>query len=279
MAFPAVLASAAPAMTFRVERGCPRKTCHSHRHSTAAPPDRTTVIRPNNTPIAPEVSSTSNLIPAPMAKAANGMISFSPGPRKALAVGLVLPRIKPRIIGKMAAKSASAGKAASPAAPRAIMVRNGPSLIESTEIAPLSLEFPNWLVRATNSEPFEFDIAAMIASGNIPHRVPSGMKKATESPTATAAPNFASSRTMPFSTAGSAARRSICEPTQTKNKPINTAVPLLNKAVVKLPISSACGATLATTAPRNSGTIINAPGIRPSCFSNVSIGILPPKFL
>ena len=62
---------------------------------------------------------------------------------------------------------------------------------------------------STYSEPFELDIPAIIASGSSPNSTPSGAKKATLSPKMTAMPNFATSKTIPFSTEGSAERKLI----------------------------------------------------------------------
>src|SRR5699024_1031817 len=174
-----------------------------------AVPENTSVISPSNTPIAPERTSSLKSIPAPIENPTNGIISFSPGAKKARAILDELPRIKPRMIGKIAAKRVWTGKSASPAAPSAIIVKNGPSLIDKIEIEPLSVVEPNCEVRATKSEPLEFDIAAMTANGRSPQSVPSGVKKATATPTKAATPNLDNRRTIPFSTEGSAVLKLI----------------------------------------------------------------------
>src|SRR3546814_19571624 len=92
-----------------------------------------------------------------------------------------------------------------------------PSWIERIEIAPLSVLFPNWLVSATYKEPFEFDIPAMMASGNIPRNTPFVDKKATDRQNNTAIPNFAHNKTAHFSTDGSEAFTLIWDPPARKN--------------------------------------------------------------
>ena len=274
IALPATADSQAPAKTLRAGRGRLRKAYQPYRNNIAPPPESSTVIKPSTMPIMPDVSSTEKLMPAPIAKAANGIISFSPGARNSRTKRLLLPKIKPKIIGKIAANKATSGKSAKPAVPSATMVKNGPSLSDNTEIAPRSVLLPNWPVSATYREPLELDIAAIIASGNSPQSVPSGIKKATPKPTATAIKYLPSSKTNPFSTAGKAALSWICAPMHIKNKPINTGTPFLNKAVVKLPIFKMAGANVLMSAPKNSGKIISAPGILPSLYKRLSISPL-----
>ena len=57
---------------------------------------------------------------------------------------------------------------ASPVAPSAISVKNGPSFSDRIEIAPVSVAFPNCEEREMYSDPFEFVIAAINTNGAIP---------------------------------------------------------------------------------------------------------------
>ena len=83
------------------------------------------------------------------------------------------PQINPISSGTNTAIRDLIGIFASPVAPRAISVKNGPSFSDRIEIAPVSVAFPNCEEREMYSDPFEFVIVAINTNGAIP-RNPSG---------------------------------------------------------------------------------------------------------
>ncbi len=103
------------------------------------------------------------------------------------------------------------------------MVKNGPSFSDNAEIAPRSVLLP----RLAGERHIRRAVGIRHSRNNrqrqtSPQSVPSGIKKATPKPTATAIKYLPSSKTNPFSTAGKAALNWICAPMHIKNKPINT---------------------------------------------------------
>lgn len=71
------------------------------------------------------------------------------------------PQINPISSGTNTAIRDLIGIFASPVAPRAISVKNGPSFSDRIEIAPVSVAFPNCEEREMYSDPFEFVIVAI----------------------------------------------------------------------------------------------------------------------
>ncbi|KAJ94655.1 hypothetical protein DF41_08705 [Raoultella planticola] len=133
-ALPAVLDAAAPAI--------PLPPTSRSARILKNPPIK--VVRmPRRMPASPPWSNISRLIPAPRAKAKNGMSSGPPFVRKSRMCTSRLPRIMPTIRGISTATSAMIGMLAIPAAPSAIMVKKGPSFSDKIEIAPTSRSLPN----------------------------------------------------------------------------------------------------------------------------------------
>ena len=83
------------------------------------------------------------------------------------------PQINPIRIGINVAINDLNGIDASPVAPSATNVKNGPSFNDKMEIAPVSVAFPNCEDNDMYSDPLEFVIAAIITNGVIP-RNPAG---------------------------------------------------------------------------------------------------------
>ena len=107
-----------------------------------------TVISPSITPGIPAFISIARLIPHPRPKAKNGIITPPAFDKNSFISSSRFPSKAPKRIGITAPISIEKGIAATPALPRAIIVRNGPSFKETIAIAPVSVASPNSPVRA-----------------------------------------------------------------------------------------------------------------------------------
>ncbi len=85
------------------------------------------------------------------------------------------PQIKPIKIGTKVATKDIKGMEANPVAPKATKVKKGPSFNDSTEMAPVSVAFPNWEDREIYKDPLELVIAAMNTKG-VMTKKPAGPK-------------------------------------------------------------------------------------------------------
>ncbi|MPM58527.1 hypothetical protein SDC9_105358 [bioreactor metagenome] len=100
------------------------------------------VISPNNIPCGPPFATLVKLIPAPNVKPTKGIKISPAGAKKSLKLLSKFPRIIPTIIGITVAIKAFPGILASPDAPNAINVKNGPSFKASKAIAAQSVVSP-----------------------------------------------------------------------------------------------------------------------------------------
>ena len=160
-ALPAVLAFAAPATPV------PPVTLSA---KMVKKPQTTTVIKPSNIPEKPARYIVSRLIPQPNPKAKKGIITIPAFVRKERISESKLPNIIPTTKGKITPTNVMNGIDAIPADPKAIMVKNGPSLTESIAMAPTSSFDPNSAVKAVYNPPLVFEMAEMNARDDIPQR-------------------------------------------------------------------------------------------------------------
>ena len=80
--------------------------------------------------------------PAPRGNAKKGIVIDAPGAQNLRISSSMFPRMIPTITGTRHPISIDIGMFATPAAPRASMVKNGPSLMESIDTAPTSEASP-----------------------------------------------------------------------------------------------------------------------------------------
>ena len=229
-------------------------------------------------PDAPALKIVKKSIPAPSENAKNGISTRSPSPRNLRISSSRLPMIMPIAIGISTARNAVNGMDAKPDRPNAIMVKNGPSLSESTDIAPTSDSSPYSAVSDTYSPPLELVIAAISANGVRPSSTPPGTNIATPRPIATPIAYLPPVRIMPFFSATGAMLKFICAPMQNRNMPISGSAPFLNNAVVNPPILKNSGANVLIRAPSNRGTTIIPPGTFSMLFLIGSCITFPPRF-
>ena len=91
---------------------------------------------------------------APNGNAKNGMSKVVPGAKNLRISESALPRINPIRIGMIAAINAVIGIFAKPVAPKAIMVKKGPSLKAIIDVAPTSVASPYSPASAAYRPPF-----------------------------------------------------------------------------------------------------------------------------
>ena len=176
-------------------------------------------------------------IPAPKAKAKNGIGSVSPGFKKVRISGSRLPSNMPMAMGSSTAMKAMIGKFA-PSMPNAIRVKNGPSLSERTATAPTSDRLPYWPVSAAYMPPLPLVIAAMIAMVDKPRKPfimsPDSLPHST--PTISPVKYLDAVSRMPFFMATPPTRRFIWLPQQNRNSAMSGKAPSLNNHCVNPPI-------------------------------------------
>ena len=108
--------------------------------------------------------------PAPRGNAKNGISIEAPGSQNLRMSSSKLPMIQPTITGMIQPTSTDIGIFATPAAPKATMVKKGPSLIERIETAPTSVASPYSPANAAYRPPLEFARAPTIASVDSPRK-------------------------------------------------------------------------------------------------------------
>lgn len=136
------------------------------------------------------------------------------------------PQIKPINSGTSVATKLIKGIEANPVAPNATKVKNGPSLSDRIEIAPVSVAFPNCDYNEMYKEPFEFVMAAINTNGVIPRKPVSPKTFPTKSPKATPNKNFIPVKVIPLYNGIPTCLIFIAEPHTIKNSPIIAALPL-----------------------------------------------------
>ena len=109
-----------------------------------------------------------------------------------------LPRMHPTITGTIQPTRMDIGILATPAAPRATMVKNGPSLMERMDTAPTSVASPYSPARAAYSPPLELARAPTIARVDSPRNPFSPNREPQISPMIMPIPTFTPVMTTPL---------------------------------------------------------------------------------
>ena len=136
-----------------------------------------------------------------------------------------LPQTKPIKIGMMTATRDMNGMLASPVAPRATRVKNGPSFKDRMEMAPVSVAFPNWEDSEMYKEPLELVMAAIQTKGAMPRKPAGPQSLPTTRPTITPRTNLTPVMATPLYKGIPTCLMSIMDPQTIKKKPIMQALP------------------------------------------------------
>ena len=125
---------------------------------------------PKRMPGAPAFNRFMMFKPAPSGNAKNGISMEAPGSQNLRISSSRLPRMQPTITGMIHPTKTDIGIFATPAAPNATMVKNGPSLMDRMETAPTSVASPYSPARAAYRPPFELASAPTIARVDRPRK-------------------------------------------------------------------------------------------------------------
>ena len=167
---------------------------------------------------------------------------------------------------------------ASPDAPNATNVKNGPSFKDNKAYAPTSVSSPYWDASDAYNPPLQFVNAERTANGDKPN-TPAGPKIfPTSIPILAPTTNFPIINKDPFFNALGANLKLIWDPIKNiKQARIVDDAFVSNNAVVNPPIFKTCGQNVLTNTPIKRGTIIMPPGILSSVFLIGICIIIPPK--
>ena len=175
-----------------------------------------------------------------------------------------LPSMHPTITGTIQPIRIDMGILVTPAAPRATMVKKGPSLMERMDTAPTSVASPYSPARAAYSPPLELARAPTMARVESPKNPFSPKRVPQISPIIMPIPTFTAVMTTPLYIVTPAFLKFMVVALQKIKTARMGMAPDFHRYVVKVP-SNALHKTfpkkVLTIAPRSSGTTIKPPGI------------------